>query len=34
VSVDRLEAWGWRSTTSLASGLRKTYDYYLSSVSR
>lgn len=29
VSVARLAAWGWRSTTSLHDGLRATYAHYL-----
>lgn len=30
VSVDRLNAWGWKSKISLTDGIRRAYDYYLS----
>lgn len=29
VNTARLEAWGWRATTSLESGIAQTYQYYL-----
>jgi nucleoside-diphosphate-sugar epimerase len=29
--VSRANKWGWQAQTSLADGLRLTYDYYLSS---
>jgi GDP-L-fucose synthase len=32
VDVSRQEAWGWRPTTTLADGLRKTYEHYLAGV--
>jgi GDP-L-fucose synthase len=29
VSTARAEAWGWRATTPLAEGIKKTYEFYL-----
>ncbi len=29
VSIDRQVAWGWRSATSLRSGIEQTYEFYL-----
>lgn len=29
VSVERQQAWGWKSETDLMAGLKRTYDYYL-----
>lgn len=28
VSIDKLEEWGWRSTTSLDEGIAQTYEFY------
>lgn len=29
VSIDRLEEWGWRSTTTLDEGIAQTYEFYM-----
>jgi len=29
VSIERQTAWGWRASTGLSEGIRKTYDYYM-----